>query len=252
MRSPVNDYRDVIDKLDLDCVRRVAHNELEIAISFSYDEFPYKPIPQAVSMSISQWYTDLYLDNWELLERLCEKALATAVNMGIQQSPEWICGRGLAMAAESHALADLDLTADDFWDRALGVDMEFLGQGKAAGAGGLELGFRVAAVVDEARVVGVNMNKRIRSEQTITPADVRERAESIELDGLGIASEYLSPVDYKEIAEGLMVEFSALGLDYDDIDEVDDAVATRAENGARQLEASPKSVTGTEASQRRR
>ena len=88
--------------------------------------------------------------------------------------------------------------------------------------------------LDDARVSGIDMKHEFSSGQCCTPASIKARAEFLNVrdrnGNVVAASEVLSPVDYRDIAEDFMDSFYGIELDYFDYEEIDDRILCRIQN----------------------
>lgn len=88
---------------------------------------------------------------------------------------------------------------------------------------------------DRALLAGVDMRRRITSEQSVTPADIREIAADMEpIDG-NTPNELLDYEDYEMIAEGFMTSLGGIELDYADIEDIESRIEDVAEQRAEEL-----------------
>lgn len=136
-------------------------------------------------------------------------------------SREFVCGRALAVSAVKHAQADIDLTNDDFVERAT----EFLH------------GYRLAPVgeawkdVPADRMVGADMSEGFKSAQHLSGATVKEWVEdelSSDSAGDGAVLKLLSEQDWCDIAKEYMGAWRDVEFDIFDVQDVTDRARTKA------------------------
>lgn len=109
-----------IDDLNIDNIYDIAKGELAHIANEKMNPFD---TPRA-SAPLADWYLDLYFDDapmfvGNILDTIAEK-------LSDDDDIEKALGKATARAARLHAVADIDLVADDFVDRAMILDPDEL------------------------------------------------------------------------------------------------------------------------------
>lgn len=226
------------EDLDLELVGKVAHNEARMLAKSPWSAFDW----ESASIALSDCYIDRYLFSDDEIAA----AITEQVAMEASENPdavsglpdgtpaEFLVGHAIAVAARDHACADIDLTSDEFAERAVEPVRDHALTCRLEG-------------VDAARAVGVDMGRRFESAQSVTPQQVKDIAR--EMDELDVscivegrsAADYLGPTDYEAIASNLMRSFRDVELGFDDIQDVRFRISDACEGKAARR-ASPQDV----------
>lgn len=206
------------EDLDMGLVAKIARNEAAVLAR----EVGSDDASGFLTCAVARFHLETYLSDASALEVLAETALREADAIGREAlgtagtSDEYVAGYVLATTAwmcardDSPSLPATEprgLIARDFIPRAvLALSLE---------------------AVDPARLEGVDPDEPVMSRQSVTPRDIMDRAEAIELPDGRAASEVVSWSDCREIAQRLMDSFGGLELDYADLEEVDWLLADR-------------------------
>ncbi len=211
--------------LDLDVVARVARNEVRRLTSAPASR------AEAAEATLAQYYLGLYDDAGpDIADEIFAEAFGQArLRWGGEApvTPEFICGRAMAVVALGHAKADLDLTADHFRERATECLADYE----------LAPGDRELADVGADRLLGCDLDEPIRSAQSLTGREVKEALADrkwgfLDLDEAEDRAVALSLTDEDccELARYLMEEYVGLGIDGQDVEDI----ACRARERARE------------------
>lgn len=206
-----------LEDLDYELVRRIAKAEL-----CRFEGRPWNAFDdERMSAPVAACYLESYLDERSLIANpimlnafedfeAIEDAPMFIQGTDRPWSAEFVAGHALAVAARNHACADLDLVLDAFSERAL----------CEGDVGPLDRAGDVAPSREE----GVDLDRPIRSAQTITARDIATRAQDYAFDKDGeelSALDHLTSKDFEDIAESLMASFGGIELDYPDLEDVD-------------------------------
>lgn len=203
-----------IESLDWELLERVAVTE---GRRLSKESWNIDDISPAASSALAEIYVGRYLDAPEAIVLPLAEAAAEEFEERYSRDasyPDWpaefIVGHALAVNARDHACADIGLCSDRFRERALCEGDHWL----------LDKMGRVTAD----RLEGVDLDRRVMSEQSICARDVMERAADFELDDGTTALDVLPLTAFEEIAQGLMSSFGSIDLDYSDLEDIDSRI----------------------------
>lgn len=176
------------------------------------------------SRAVALCYLDRYSTYPEIVKAVTEVAFKQLAELELggsslpaRLSPNFVLGRALAAAARDHAEADLDLVRDDFDERAT-MCLEDV----------IRADLRITLPHDKsplgpARMAGVDMGRKIRSTQGITPKQVkdilRERLDD-EDDRKMLKS--LTYEDFEALARELMESYGGIEFDCEDASDLAD------------------------------
>ena len=223
------------DDLDLDTVMRAMRNELwltEAKPSNDPVDDAFSKAEDALSLAYATHYVKAY--GGEAARSIYETVCTSSPNEAEQcvhgLTEEWLLGRSLALAARSHVLADLDLVFDDFEERAITA---------------LEDGFETLLDVgelDDARLAGVDMERRPDGAHCVSPAFVARLAHDMdkfdcrEIPEGKTATAMLSPADLAKIADEYNASLRDVEPDHDDESDIrgriSDALRSRDRSSA--------------------
>lgn len=206
-----------LEGLNKALVKRIAWNEAGIAErDMKGHDGSGLPIDAAARFYLRRYLRDdgvfgtLAAAAFEVLEPIGRAALGRAGD-----SDEFIVGYALASAARSLAGGDMAIGA-------FPGDLIASRSHRLVGDAVLDLSFES---VDPARLEGVDPDRPVMSQQSVTPRDIMVRAGTIEFGGGRTASDLLTWTDCDGIAEDLMDSFGGLELDYADLEDVDLRIA---------------------------
>lgn len=173
--------------LDMELVGKIAHNELDKQIGFSFSSVSANSI-----RALASEYIDSYANDVGIIEAYSaelDSQLSAEDYRGGKISPEFMLGCAIGLGAASHANADIDYFSKEFNSRAV-TEMEELG---------------LPALRDECRSVddfslaGVNPDTKF----PIGFVSVKDVADKISELGNDHMKETLAPVDMERIASNL-------------------------------------------------
>lgn len=214
-------FEEVWERVDLDRVEKVARNELASIR-------PGPRLGDEPAAALARWYAHIYLDGQTNQETFGRDIAAAA----LEDCPADIGGDeaayriGSAVARVCTEQADAELAVVD-----LSIEHNF----RAALARTRHAIALAGVPADRALLAGVDMRRHITSEQSVTPADIREIAADMEpIDG-NTPNELLDYEDYEIIAEGFMTSLGGIELDYADIEDIESRIEDVAEQRAEEL-----------------
>lgn len=170
--------------LDMELVGKIAHNELDKQIGFSFSSVSANSI-----RALASEYIDSYANDVGIIEAYSaelDSQLSAEDYRGGKISPEFMLGCAIGLGAASHANADIDYFSQEFNSRAV-TEMEELG---------------LPALRDECRSVddfslaGVNPDKKFPI-GFVSIKDVADTINELENDHM---KETLKPADLERIA----------------------------------------------------
>lgn len=173
--------------LDMELVGKIAHNELDKQIGFSFSSVSANSI-----RALASEYIDSYANDVGIIEAYSaelDSQLSAEDYRGGKISPEFMLGCAIGLGAASHANADIDYFGQEFNSRAV-TEMEELG---------------LPALRDECRsaddfsLAGVNPDKKF----PIGFVSVKDVADTISELGNDHMKETLKPADMERIASNL-------------------------------------------------
>lgn len=206
------------DQLDLDAVERVMRNELRVLGARHGSDDATGAAWRAAESALALAYGMAYLHDCdgenarEVYGLACERmdpSVPAEPGLGCA-TDEWTCGRVLAVAAQSHAMADLDLAMDRFDERAV------------EGLGDVLEEMPDVGKLDAARLAGVDMDLRPEGAGCVSPSFVRDMAgdmDHLDSDGIPVgktAADLLSPAQLAQIAESYNASVASVEPGYDD------------------------------------
>lgn len=193
--------------IDEGVVFKVARNEL------GHLHFHGSDALANASRAVALCYLDRYSTYPEIIKAVTEVAFKQLAELELggsslpsRLSPNFVLGRALAAAARDHAEADLDLVRDDFDERAtMGLDDV------------IRADLRITlphdkSPVDAARMAGVDMERKLRSAQWITPDEVKRLL--VWSDRVDV--ERLTFEDFDTLARELMESYEGIEFDCND------------------------------------
>lgn len=173
--------------LDMELVSKIAHNELDKQIGFSFSSVSANSI-----RALASEYIDSYANDVGIIEAYSaelDSQLSAEDYRGGKISPEFMLGCAIGLGAASHANADIDYFSQEFNSRAV-TEMEELG---------------LPALRDECRsaddfsLAGVNPDTKF----PIGFVSVKDVADTISELGNDRMKETLAPADMERIASNL-------------------------------------------------
>lgn len=173
--------------LDMELVGKIAHNELDKQIGFSFSSVSANSI-----RALASEYIDSYANDVGIIEAYSaelDSQLSAEDYRGGKISPEFMLGCAIGLGAASHANADIDYFSQEFNSRAV-TEIEELG---------------LSALRDECRsaddfsLAGVNPDKKF----PIGFVSIKDVADTINELGNDHMKETLKPADLERIASNL-------------------------------------------------
>lgn len=173
--------------LDMELVGKIAHNELDKQIGFSFSSVSANSI-----RALASEYIDSYANDVGIIEAYSaelDSQLSAEDYRGGKISPEFMLGCAIGLGAASHANADIDYFSQEFNSRAV-TEIEELG---------------LPALRDECRsaddfsLAGVNPDKKF----PIGFVSIKDVADTINELGNDHMKETLKPADLERIASNL-------------------------------------------------